>query len=250
MQLFSLIPLMTFGLVSTAVAIKLLLLARRTRQIPELSISLGVLLIGALGLPIAIVSRSPAFRDTALGTTLFATGLLMICVGHEMTYLFCWNVFRRNSKWARAAVASSSGMFLVGWFMLVQLINGGGEPTAIQAATVPYAVLIITLQVMGTSWSGAESYRYWGMQKRRLKLGLANPLVVERFLWWSLSNLATASLGLTLIACTLLGRNILTDPLSLMIMNVTGTVLSITWGLSFFPPKVYVRWVETRALPV
>ena len=81
----------------------------------------------------------------------------------------------------------------------------------------------------------------------RLRLGLANPIVVQRFLWWGLSNLATVILGATLIACLLQGKMILRDPFALFILNMAGTVLSFTWGLSFFPPKFYVRWVEARA---
>jgi hypothetical protein len=61
------------------------------------------------------------------------------------------------------------------------------------------------------------------------------------------STRATAILGVTLVACTLSGRNILTDPLSQMLINITGSVLVVTWALSFFPPKVYVLWVERRA---
>lgn len=241
------LPLLMFGLLSSAVAIKLLLLARRTRQLPELSISLGVLLIGALGLPLAVVSRGADMKGTETGFILFSVGLLLVCAGHEMTYLFCWNVFRRTSSWAKAAVLISSGLFLFSWCKLVSITHGIADPELALEAVLPYSLMMLGMNVLGASWSGAESFRYWGMQKKRLKLGLASPLVVERFLWWGTSNFATAILGLTLMGCTISGRSILTDPLSPILINITGSVLVVTWALSFFPPKSYVLWVERRA---
>jgi hypothetical protein len=241
------LPIATFGLVSTAVAIKLLLLARRTRQIPELAISLNILLLGTVGLPLAIAGRMPGNFGTARGTVLFAVGMFVVSVGLEMSYIFCWNVFRPGSDWARRAVVASCLAFAAVWILMVTVGSGSTDVATAQAQVRPYAIAIILLQMLGMAWTGAESFRYWGMQRRRLRLGLANPVVVERFLWWSLSNLATVILGATLIACLLQGKMILRDPFSLFILNVTGTVLCFTWGLSFFPPKFYVRWVEARA---
>jgi len=243
----ALLPMMTFGLVSMLVAVKLLLLARRTRQLPELAISLSILLLGTVGIPLAMAGRMPGNFGTARGTLLFAGGLLVICVGLEMSYIFCWYVFRRSNKWARGAVAMSSAAFLAVWGLMVTSGIGSADMQTAQAQVRPYAIAIIVLQIFGFVWSSGESFRYWGMQKRRLRLGLANPVVVERFLWWALSNLATAILGATLIVSLLSGKMVMRDPFSLFVLNVTGTVLCFTWGLSFFPPKFYVRWVEARA---
>ncbi|MBW2291883.1 MAG: hypothetical protein JRG94_06185, partial [Deltaproteobacteria bacterium] len=137
--------------------------------------------------------------------------------------------------------------FLAVWGLMVTSGIGSADMQTAQAQVRPYAIAIIVLQILGFVWTSAESFRYWGMQKRRLRLGLANPVVVERFLWWALSNLATAILGASLIGTLLSGKMVMRDPFSLFVLNVTGTVLCFTWGLSFFPPKFYVRWVEARA---
>ncbi len=247
MNFIAMLPIATFGLVSIAVAVKLLLLARRTRQLPELAVSLSILLLGTIGLPLAMAGRMPGNFGTTRGTLLFAAGMFVVCIGLEMSYVFCWRVFRPGSAWARRAVALSSVALLAVWSSMVTFGSGATDVQAAQAQVRPYAIALIGLLMLGAGWSSAESFRYWDMQKRRLRLGLANPLVVQRFLWWGLSNLATVTLGATLIACLLQGKMILRDPFSLLIMNVTGTVLSFTWGLSFFPPKFYLRWVEARA---
>lgn len=247
MNWVAMLPMITFGLVSTSVAVKLLLLARRTRQLPELAISLSILLLGTVGIPLTMVGRMPGNFGTVRGTLLFAGGMLVVCIGLEMSYVFCWYVFRRQNKWARRAVILSSVAFLAVWGTMVTSGIGSADIQTAQTHIRPYAIAIIVLQIFGFVWSSAESFRYWGMQKRRLRLGLANPVVVERFLWWALSNLATALLGATLIVSLLSGKMVMRDPFSLFVLNVTGTVLCFTWGLSFFPPKFYVRWVEARA---
>ncbi|MFT5441253.1 MAG: hypothetical protein ACI8W3_000293 [Myxococcota bacterium] len=241
----ALVPLLLFGLVGTAVAIKLLLLARRTKQLPEFSISMSALLLGTLGLPLAVAGRSPANFNTPLGSVLFAAGMFFACAGLQFTFIFCWNVFRRDAKWARALVVVSAFAFMAVWTSMMVFGIGGADAAAAQAQIFPYAIMMIVLQISGAVWSASESFIYWNMQRRRLRLGLASPVVVQRFMLWGVSNLATVFLGSVMIMSLLSGKMIMRDPLSLVVLGVIGTVLSVTWGISFFPPKAYVRWVES-----
>ena len=48
-------------------------------------------------------------------------------------------------------------------------------------------------------WGAAESLRYFSMMRRRAKLGLADPLVTNRFLLWGL-GIGAAMVGLRPIA--------------------------------------------------
>ena len=56
MQLFLGIALLTFVLAASVVGLRLLALARRTRQLPELLVGVGFSLIGLLGYPLAMLS--------------------------------------------------------------------------------------------------------------------------------------------------------------------------------------------------
>ncbi|MCP5040520.1 MAG: hypothetical protein GY944_05780 [bacterium] len=247
MKWIALLPIGTFGLMSTAVAVKLLLLARRTRGFPEFAISMNILLLAAVGLPLAITGRNATHFGTTKGAVLFAVGMFFVCVGLQMTNLFTWYVFRRSQPWARGVAVVSSVAFMVLWLSMVTWGLGSTEIKVAQAQVKPFAVTLIAMQMLSAIWAGAESFRYWGMQKRRLRLGLANPVVVERFLWWGLSHFASLFLALTLINSLLSGNLVLRDPFALVVLNIVGTVLVFTWGLSFFPPKFYVRRVEARA---
>ena len=59
MRLFAILSLVSSLLVATAVGLRLLLLARRTRQLPELALGMGLTLVGLLGMPPAALGRAP-----------------------------------------------------------------------------------------------------------------------------------------------------------------------------------------------
>ena len=246
-QWIALVPLVAFGTVSMVVAVKLMLLARRTRQLPEFAISLGLLLLGVVGAPLCALGRMPGNFGTTRGSILFAAGLFVASMGIESTWVFCWSVFRRKDLRARWLLAGSSAVLFVNWSFVASLDSTGLDLNGAQAQIRPYAIVLIGVLMLGAAWSGIESYQYWGMQKKRLKLGLASPMIVERFFWWTLANVAMFLLSGTMIAGLLAGRMLMRDPLSLAILSISGSVLAMTFYLSFIPPKVYVRWVERRA---
>ncbi len=250
MKWLALLPMGTFGLLSGAVAIKLLLLARRTRQFPEFAISMNVLLMAAVGVPLAVAGRSPQNFGTDKGAILFAAGLFFVCLGLQMSFLFCWYVFRRHEAWARWVVVATGFIFASVWVGMLMFGLDATEMKAAHAQIKPFASSIITMQMFSAAWVSFESFRYWGMQRRRLRLDLADPVVVERFLLWGLSNFGAVLLGATLLQSLLRGNLVLRDPFALMALSILGTAMVFTQGLSFFPPKFYVRWVNARARSV
>jgi len=52
----------------------------------------------------------------------------------------------------------------------------------------------VLLGLVPMSWAGFESIRYYKMQSRRLLLGLADPIVTDRFRLWGLSMLAAGAI--------------------------------------------------------
>ena len=100
MNPLSLIGFLAFFVVALVVGIRLLLLWRRTRQLPELLMGVGVLGIGPIGfgaMTIGTVSMSNlpvANASFAIGTVAVATGVLAKCT-------FNWLVYRRESVLAK-----------------------------------------------------------------------------------------------------------------------------------------------------
>ncbi len=179
-----------------------------------------------------------------------ATGSL----GLGCVYAFTWHTFRPGARWARALVrgavsalvASFAGFGLTEGFA-VRVLNG-------------WIYWLGWLARSGALlWMGFESLRYHALQRRRMRLGLADPLVVNRFLllglwaaalfllgasdplarvwYWSVTGTATHWLPEA-------GRPIIVATLALT--SALGVVTATTLVLAFFPTRGFRRWVGSR----
>ena len=95
-------------------------------------------------------------------------------------------------------------------------------------------------------WTALESLTYHRMLRRRLALGLADPVVVNRFLLWALSGLALVALCGGIGASILAGYAPLRDGPPLLCIGGASVVASVTWYLAFLPPAGYVRFLRRR----
>ena len=74
-------------------------------------------------------------------------------------------------------------------------------------------------------------------------LGLADPVVINRFQLWAVADWTAVLLCGSVAGFLLAGRTVLLDPLALCAIALTGTVMSVAWYLTFFPPAAYLRYV-------
>src|SRR4030095_15627117 len=91
-----------FFLASTIVSIRLLLLARRTRALPELLIGFGLLVLGAIGFE--ATAGTPALQ-----TALSVAHALLQTLGEGSIAVFTWRVFRPDAGWAHGLVLGFFG---------------------------------------------------------------------------------------------------------------------------------------------
>jgi hypothetical protein len=97
-------------------------------------------------------------------------------------------------------------------------------------------------------WMAVESLRYHALLRRRLALGLADPVVTNRFLVWGAGAAATSVLVLLLMGLYLQGITLLANSLSASVLvTVSGLVMSVVPWLTFAPPAAYLRFVSRRA---
>jgi hypothetical protein len=182
-------------------------------------------------------------------------GVFGMAVGGVAICIFTWRTFRRESAWARRAAFAGSCLALGGFGFealhegfAVSLVPGPGHWVAWLGRTAPMA------------WVAAESFLYWVRLRRRLRLGLAEPVLVNRFLIWSIWSAANfinlaADLIARVIYTTLAGSSSelvmeVLRPVVIGTMGVTmilGMVSAVTLFLTFFPTPSYRRWVEGRA---
>jgi len=233
--------LLAFCVSSVAVGVRLLRLGRRTREIPELAIGAGFVVGVVVGyVPETIVLSSDllsaASEKLVLGVTQVAIRLAAISI-----LIFTWRVFRAQESWA-AGLAGLLTVALLASYLVF-------PATRIYAATATDRIWYDVFAVARTAclaWGGVESLIYYRGARRRLRLGLADPMVTNRFLLWGIGLTAIAILMGTTLWASALG----VDPTVagwILLESLLGLVGAVSIWLTFFPPAAYRRLVTARA---
>jgi hypothetical protein len=241
-QLVAFFGLGVFGVVSLVVALRLLLLASRTRQLPEFLIGLSLLTGGVLGrAPIAAGASADSLSET-LRVGLYMGGRFMLVICCVAIGLLAWRVFQRDQAWAR-------GLFLL---LLAVLAIHSAAHVFVTPPGMPLnadlAGWIGTVAKTGAfAWASWEALRYCRMLGRRASLGLADPVVANRIaLWGVAAGLIGFLFLLNPVAKTFAGVAP-ESPGLLILQSLVGLVVAVCIALAFFPPRAYLRWIASRA---
>jgi hypothetical protein len=238
---------------TTAFGLGGLLLVRAQRARDPLQALLGLQLLLAMGVgylllaAAAVLDRFAPERSVAGIAALMGVGYLSTIVGLIATLVFNHRVFRAGRAFGHAMVWSIGGLMVIGWlaFGVVERFDPGFRGT--------WFFIMLYGIVAANLWVAWEPLRYWVGARRRLALGLADPLVVDRFLLWGLGSLARTTMALSgPIAdrvMPMLGADsqLLVSALVLCAASGLGLFASISYWLTFFPTRAYVRFVERRA---
>jgi len=246
LRIAGIVSLVTMAAVGSVVGTRLVLVARRTRGLPELAMGLGLLLVTVLGGPIAAVSRLPAMVSTPTGDLLFGLGLVLVLSGVGLIYVFTWRVFRPDRGWAKAVLGMVVAALVVSWVGLVHANAQGSSLEEILPHTRPWGVAVVAMVAGAFLWTAAESTSYHAALRRRLALGMSDPVVVDRFYLWALSGFSAAGLCAVVALAMLAGAAPMNDPLPLSAIGLASTIVCVAWYLAFLPPDRYLRWIRTR----
>jgi len=248
---FYLVGTLAFVLVSLVIGLRLVALSRRTGERPELYLGLGILGTAVFGYGAQIASvvlrGGPAGGNpvtmSMVGLTCF--GKLLHDAGVTLVLLFVLRVFRRGDTRGRILFGLAVSSLWIG--MLGLGPTGGYEDLLHQNVFwwMEYAVIWSY-----PLWGAYESFRYHRRMRKRAKLGLADPLVANRFLLFGLASLGTlAAVWITswpmwlsdpAAAAPYQTFNFLTTA-----MVGIGTVTA--YSLAFLPPAWYRRWLAADA---
>jgi hypothetical protein len=238
MALASTVGVGTFVVVSLVVGLRLVNLSRRAYSLPSLSIGLTFLLSAGLGFPLL----SAAFMSGArLGSVLpfvQGTGLACVNLGSLALWIFTWRTFRPGVPWAGALVVGAAAV-LVGSFAG----QAAGPGLSVPIASGIWFWIGFVARALALVWAAAESLRYYGLMRRRLRLCLADPLVTNRFLLWGTS--AGAAFALTAASAVTVALGPGADPATIAALRLTGAACGLgaaaAMWLAFFPPTAYRR---------
>jgi hypothetical protein len=225
--------------------------ARRSRDLAPLllglqlvfAMGLGYLLCGA-GTALAMLAQSPSPR---LVGALLRSGNAATIVGLTAALVFQWRVFWPAARWPLLLGGGFVAAMLVGW--LGSDATGAFETGLYRNG---WFLLLNAAMLAVNLWVGIEPLVYHAKLARRVRLGLVEPLVVDRFLLWGLGSLARAALVLMgpasdWVMQRLDGEARLTfSAAGLALASLLGLATSLAYWLTFNPTPAYVRWVERR----
>lgn len=221
----------------TAVGIRMLVLARRTHGMPELLLGLSLLLGGLIGasLEVFVMLRLPDLEPAFAGRLLL---LAKLCggLGITMHNLFIWKVFRPDDGWGALGFGLLTALLAVGLF---------GHELSGSFATGKVVPLWFWIELVGRVaaplWLSFEALRYWTLMRRRVVLGLGDPLLANRFLLYGTSALLSVTMMLTSVVgqtADPYGPTLVAD-IALLVLFASGVGASICYALAFFPPAAY-----------
>jgi hypothetical protein len=233
--------------------------ARASGALPDRLLSAFFLLL-ALGVGPRMIAVDLATSGAAgsggafwlnIGASL-AIGSAMVCLA-----AFAWKVFRPDSAWAKNLVLG------LGAALLGALLAGASSQSA-SGGSSSAAIAFNFFAAVTLGWAFVECVNYYRRMRRRRALGMADPVVTNRFLLWSLWTGA-----ITLQAILMVGLRVAFHPsgvgnhldevgldasgawfgaiqgVKAMRVVVAPTVV-ISVYLSFSPPAGYRRWLRTQ----
>lgn len=211
------------------VAIRLLRLASRTRELPERLLGLSLLLAVALGYPFRVAGpllASPVIDW--LGNALVSGGFCMVAV-------FVRRVFRPEERWALR--------------LSVLLAVGYGAQSALcwGERAMPATFWQMVLASITYGWAALEAGTRARMQRRQLAIGLGDASVCDRLRLFTALAICVVCGAATNAGAIAAGLVPLEEPLVLIATTLSGTTLAITAWLAFAPPAFYRRRFERAA---
>lgn len=236
-ELVSLSGLTAFVAVSFVVGAHILLLAARTRQLPEVTIGASLFLAGGVGTALSIAPQLIPDLAPATSHVLFQAGSLVSHVGFGLLFVFVWRVFRPREIWAAALFGGLLvALFSGGIGMAVGHEPGGGLMGRDVRGDL-WFWSSLGARFVGYGWAAFESFRYFGMLRKRLELGLADEVLVARFFHWGLCTSAVVVIWIAAATQDLFAGRDGVVALAGLVTPLMGFVVAGTLWLAFFPKR-------------
>jgi hypothetical protein len=232
-----------FFVVSLTVGVRLVALWWRDRELPQLLIGLGVLGIGPIGFGCQTLGQILYADYDVAARAVFATGLFAASGGAFAKYIFNYTVYHPGSRAVRG-LAYVAGVGLLVTCLWAWASNGFAR---VQEIDTSYFIRSV-LQVSCLLWGSVEALRYWLMMRRRVRLGLADPVVTNRFFMWGVgAGAAGVGTVVGIAAPMLIGRPPLEIPWVTLSSSMHGLLAAVALSLAFLPTPAYKRFLLERA---
>jgi len=245
MALLVLVAVLLCSVVGSAIGARLLGVARRTRQLPELLVGTAIFMYSGLALP-ALLAMGLPWISLGTARALQLTQQAANCAALTALILFTWRAFRPDAGWARLASSAGIAVALVASWGTVSVAPDAPGASAMPPQVRPYVSLMILVWTGTFLWTGLESVRFHSKMRRRLAIGLGDPMVCNRFLLWAIWGIACFALGILDLGYNVAGLDLSRHPAPLLTICASTSLSSAVWYLAFFAPEGYERLVSAR----
>ena len=227
--------------VMSLLSLRLFRLAWRTRRPPELLVGIYFLLV-----PFAISLSIRVDRFDAIHAAVVrAASNALFTAGGVALLLFAWCVFRPDSRWARWLALGGTAAIVAIWALAIPL-------GLYEASTSMFLLMPVYASYL---WVFFESLRYFLLLRRRQRLGLADPVIMNRFLLFAIWTGGVGAITLMgvggsfaqLMNGTFHDGGALGDPLVLGITRVLAAPIAVSIFLTFLAPARYHAWLRAKA---
>jgi len=242
MQLFGLACVSAYCVAALIVGVRLVCLARQTRELPELMIGSSFLSGAMIGYPAAVASGLLASESSALAWPIAALGSIGLAVATACILVAWWRIYHPATRWGPWAV--SVWTVFIAAVLVVEL----GRPVAELAPGAnpwePHRMVVQGGAFLAIAWSG---FRYHALLRRRMRIGLADPVVANRIWLWNI-----AALGVTLQCAYMLAipyLNLIFDAerVAPAFYGILGLIIALCITHAFYPPQAYLDRIRRRA---
>src|SRR5262249_5498199 len=142
----------------------------------------------ATGYPLCIVAPMLA-REIAV--PLYYLGETLLVSGCCLYLFFTAKVFRPAAPWAMwTAAAGTVVLALCGVQNISAFTTAHAQAEVVAKARLGVAPMVAILGLYYV-WTTFEGFRYYGMMKKRMALGLADAVVTNRFLLWGFAGIVS-----------------------------------------------------------
>jgi len=239
--------LILFVATVTVVGVRMLLLARRTRGRHELLIGAGMVLIGTIGYPAGIASGFGR-AVSEMNLPIWFAGTFITQIGITLIFAFTWQVFRPAERWGKTIVVGGA-LFMLGSLLASAYALANAPPDANSQEVVRVPIFVGMVGYSGCFlWTAIEGLLQYRNARRRLSLGLADAVIVNRFLLWGLFGLCATLINVASVAGNALGVDPSRSLLVLGPMGVFGFFASIAMYLAFLPPAAYLARIRAKGV--
>jgi len=218
-----------FIVASLALGAKLVLLWRRTGELPELCIGLSFLLGGGIAylawFTLAVGAATGA--NAKLLAPVLLLGLVCTCLGSIANGIGVARIFRPGARWPLPFLCG-----LAAWMGIAAGLMLVSPPEMASAAF--WAGILAILPVYG--WAALEAFWLARTLHLRARLGLADPVVVHRMAQWGASGVIVVMMTALSFASRLLHGPLMPPWISALNAGL-GVAAAVAIWLGFFPPR-------------